>query len=418
MSLQKHYVDIDQIIFDDCTAVRSHVLHINRQELQALLRDSAFSDVRIELASPGESCRLTNVCDVVQPVYKPEGSTFPGVIDPIQRAGQGSTVVLGGVAVAEVCEMAVPLGCLLDMSGPGALHSILPQKHIVALNPVPAAGTSGGDYFRAVNLASRKAAKYLAQAAAGCQPDRIESLEYPRLKDSSLPKVAYIFQIFSHAPLTDLTFYGSTCHDMLPVIVQPGELLDGALCNRNYYQLPNSDPTYLYQNHPMVLELLGRHGKDINFVGVIMTNAPAQAEDKKRNAMLAAGLAHDQLGAEGVIITKEGGGHPQIDLQMNCEMSAALGMKPVILISEFLSLSNSSDEVVIFRSDAADAMISSGCLQKLSLPAMDRVIGTTPILDAASTSYCDPNGAFIHENRYIRGSLSQLGGTRFTSLTY
>jgi len=204
----------------------------------------------------------------------------------------------------------------------------------------------------------------------------------------------------------------------LPIIVSPTEIIDGSLCNRNYYQLANADPTYLYQNHPMILELLNRHGKDINFVGVIMSNAPAQVEDKRRNAMMASSLAKYQLNAEAVIITKEGGGHPQIDIQLNCEMCEELGMKTVILISEFLSLNNSSDEVVVFNSEAADAMISSGCLQKIKLPVMEKVIGSMKIPDPSSKFMCDPKTSFVHENRYMRGALSQLGGTYYTSVIY
>jgi len=132
--------------------------------------------------------------------------------------------------------------------------------------------------------------------------------------------------------------------------------------------------------------------------------------------MLATGLAKHHLNADAVIITKEGGGHPQIDIQLNCEMAEALGMKSVILISEFLSLSNSSNEVVIFNSPHADAMISSGCLQRIQVPKMDRVIGKTAILDPSSSFLCDPFDSFEHENRYMRGSISQLGGTNFTSV--
>jgi glycine reductase len=418
MRLEKRYINIRNAVFDNRTYVENHTLHINKAELFQVVKDYRFDAVNLDIALPGTSCRLTNVGDAVQPVYKIDGPTFPGMVDGIGRVGSGSTVVLQGITVAEVCEAFVPLGCMIDMSGPGAEHTELAHTCIVAINPTPAKDASDSNYFTALNMASLRAAIYLAEAAADCEPDSVEVFQHLPLKDSELPRVAYIFQVFSHAPLTDLTFYGDSCHSMLPIIVHPNEILDGALCNRNYRQLPNADPTYLYQNHPMVLELLERHGKDINFAGIIMSNAPAQVEDKRRNALLATGLAKNFLKADAVIITKEGGGHPQIDIQLNCEMSEALGMKSVILISEFLSLDNSSNEVVIFNSKAADAMVSSGCLQKIELPVMEKVIGKTKILDPSSSFPCEPGASFIHENRYMRGSLSQLGGTNYTSVVY
>ncbi len=418
MRLERKYIDIRNVVFGQKTFIKDHALHIDREELLDLLRDSRFGSVEIDIALPGESCRIANVGDVVQPMCKPRGATFPGVIDKVDRVGLGETIVLRGVSVAEVCEVFIAHGSVIDMSGPGAEHTEIAKTRVVTIDARPAKGIPETEYLHALNIASKRAAKYLAECGRDVPPDETKVFEHAPLVSGKLPRVAYIFQVFSHAPLTDFTYYGDNCHSMLPIIVHPQELIDGALLNRNYSQLANADPSYLYQNQPMVLELLSRHNKDINFVGVVMSNTPAQVEDKRRNAMMATGLVKYHLRADGVVITKEGGGHPQIDIQLNCEMSESLGVKSVIVISEFLSLNNSIDEVVVFNSPAANAMVSSGCLEKISLPRMAKVIGGMSIPDPTTAHMCDPRTAFEHENRYIRGALSQLGGTWYSSEVY
>lgn len=82
--------------------------------------------------------------------------------------------------------------------------------------------------------------------------------------------------------MNDTTFYGDNCASMLPTIVHPNEILDGALLFRDYHSTANSAPSFVIQNHPVILELMARHGKDLNFVGVILSNTPAEIVNKNR----------------------------------------------------------------------------------------------------------------------------------------
>ena len=86
MQLHKHIVDIEHAVFDTRTYVDGHTLHICKEELQDVIADSRFLSVGIELAFPGEDCRLMNVGDIVQPIYKTTegGASFPGVVDDIE----------------------------------------------------------------------------------------------------------------------------------------------------------------------------------------------------------------------------------------------------------------------------------------------------------------------------------------------
>ncbi len=420
MFLQKHWIDIDRVVFDTHTHVENHTLHIHKDELEGVLSDSRFSRIDIELANPGEDCRLMNVGDIVQPVYKIGlgESTFPGVVDDILTVGQGSSIGLRGVAVVEILEMEVPLGTFIDMTGPAAPHTPFSKTINIAINAYPASHTSKNDYFDAMNGASKKAARYLAEAAKECKPDETEEFSLDIELKPGLPKVVYIFQIFSHAPYTDTRYYGDDCTKMMPLVIHPNEVLDGALTNRNYFQMTNSDPTFSYQNHPMILELYRRHGVDIHFQGVILHNAPHELTDKKRNAMMSANLARYHYHADAAVITKEGGGHPQIDLGLTCDNCENLGIQTAILITEFLSPDNASDESVLFTTRNANAMVSSSCLELVTSLPVQRVIGSTPIPTLTNLGKVDPYGSFELTNHKSRGATSQLGGTQYTSLKY
>ena len=53
-----------------------------------------MSTVDVELAHPGESCRILQVSDVVEPRAKTNGSgeDFPGVLGKQGTVGEGSTI--------------------------------------------------------------------------------------------------------------------------------------------------------------------------------------------------------------------------------------------------------------------------------------------------------------------------------------
>ena len=102
MELRFHIVMIRDIQFGDRTGIHDGVLTINRNELQKILeRDKRFGRVDIELARPGEKCRITGVADVIEPRAKiNEGDEDPGGSAGRHEAtGVGTTCVLRGSAI-------------------------------------------------------------------------------------------------------------------------------------------------------------------------------------------------------------------------------------------------------------------------------------------------------------------------------
>jgi len=97
MKLELDIINIKDVQFAEKTAISDGVIYINRGELQELLQqDKRFSEADIELAHPGESCRVVQVFDMTEPRCKIGGSgvNFPGVLDRVETAGEGHYVVL------------------------------------------------------------------------------------------------------------------------------------------------------------------------------------------------------------------------------------------------------------------------------------------------------------------------------------
>ena len=105
MNLQLDINNIKDIQFAEKTTISNGVLYINRRELNSLLgKDNRFSEVDIDLAHPGESCRIVQVFDVTEPRAKLIGSgeNFPGALGELEIAGKGKTRVLRGAAIVTV----------------------------------------------------------------------------------------------------------------------------------------------------------------------------------------------------------------------------------------------------------------------------------------------------------------------------
>ena len=73
---------------------KASALEVSKQALtRLLLEDRRLEGVDIEIVSPGESCRLGIVFDILEPRAKESGSgsDFPGILGPYAVAGQGIT---------------------------------------------------------------------------------------------------------------------------------------------------------------------------------------------------------------------------------------------------------------------------------------------------------------------------------------
>ena len=421
MRLDLGIVDIQDARFGLQTQIENQVLFINRQELVALLeQEPLFERVQIDLAHPGESCRIVRVLDVLEPRYRMNGPNFPGALDPAGLVGDGETRALKNVAVVETDQLRTRSRNIIDMSGPGAAYSPVANTHNVVLLPYPKKNADKDEYRLAVKKAGLIASTYLAAAAKSVIPDTTQTYELPPLAlnqgPKGLPRIAYIFPIHSQQHPThqkETVFYGSNIQGFMPTVVHPNEILDGAL------MFSYSAFTWFAQNHPVILELYRRHGKDLWFAGVVATIAPVTIGEKERNAYLAARLAKETLGADGILATKIGGGAVDTDLMLIYTRCEELGMKGTLIIME-----RYPDTGITFVPPNVNALVTPGLTRDgITLPAVERVIGgDTLALDNSNPDNTNPSVPLLPANQELRlwigdivGAISQVGASRLTT---
>ena len=428
MKLELNMIDIKDVQFSDKTMITKGVLYINHGELQDFLqKDTGLSRVDIELAHPGEKCRILQTCDVIEPRAKSGGSgeDFPGILGKQGAVGDGITYVLRGAAVVtsqytEVLERE-PTGYFIDMSGPAAELSQYGKTHNVVVLPYPAEGVSRQEYGIAVKIAGLKTAVYLAEAGKGLEPDDTEVYELPPLSQSAkglddLPKVAYIFQVMAsqhgfipHEPV----LYGSNINKMVPTILHPNEVFDGAVVS--LFQGWGVE-TYTIQNHPIIKDLYRRNGRELRFMGVIATIASDKEAENERSATVAANLARYVLGADGVILNKTGGGAPEISMALIAQRCEQLGVKTTLTMWAIpVDINDCRGGITMFNMPELNAIVSMGTpWEKLKLPPVERIIGV-PV----GVPQIPPAGGELSPLlRWIRGAQDQLGSSRLRAAIY
>jgi glycine reductase len=380
MRLELASYDIRDVRFGQATRLDDHVLTIDPDALRAiLLEDERLGGVDFALAHPGERCRIVHLTDIQDARVKVSGpgEIYPGMTGGLAAPVAGRTNVLRGLVVAEAAEIPGMLESVVDMSGPVASFTPFASLHHLVLLPKPADGVGRVPFGHALLRAGLRASVYLAEASRGLPPDAVLVSELPApgepAGNGDLPRVAYLCQVSAIEDLREIFLYGGSARQMLPTLLHPHELLNGAIVN-GIFDTPacRRNVTYGHVNNPVVLELIRRHGRELRFVGTILTATPPTLREKERGAAMAAKLARHVLGADGIVLTKGGGGHMVVDHMLACQRCEELGIKTVLLNDR------SVDTADIYTAERADAIVctgASGVEQWLEAPAMERAIG-------------------------------------------
>lgn len=393
---------------------------VNREELkQHLLEDRRLQSVEVEIVNPGEACRIGMVFDILEPRAKAPGSgaDFPGILGPMTVAGRGITHVLRGAAVTVVDEGASPANVkIVEMSGAAGEESPYSSLHHLAIVPYAVPGLERHTVLNALRFASVKASLYLAHAAVGQTPGATEVFHTggpAQTGRDGLPRFAYVGQIHSRqrvAEVDEQILYGNNTAGMAPVVLHPNEWLDGAVVSG--YQNMGVE-TYFYQNHPVITELYRRHqeGK-ITLVGTIATMAASDNEDRERNCMLAAELAKWNLAADGVVLTKYGGGAPHADMALTARLCEELGMSTAVQVSD-MSRDRRAESALLFNYPEVDAIVYVGGNDTAwAVPAVETVIAGNPTAASALEAAQEFPAASIC------GITSQQGASRLRCFVY
>ena len=428
MRLELGQVLINDVQFGKETKFDSGVLYVNKEELIALIKeDEHLKEVDVDIARPGESVRITPVKDVVEPRVKVEGQggVFPGILSKVDVVGSGKTNVLKGCTVMTTGKIVGFQEGIVDMKGPGADYTPFSKTINVVLKCEPIDGLKQHDHEKAVRFAGFKAAAYLAETAKAVTPDKVEVYEVePFLegikKYPNLPKVGYVQMLQTQGLLHDTYVYGVDAKQIVPTIMYPTEIMDGAIVSGNCVSACDKNTTYHQMNNPVIHDLLAVHGKEVNFVGVIITNENVYLADKERSSNWTAKLA-EYLGLDGVIVSQEGFGNPDTDLIMNCKKIEQKGIKTVIITDEYAGRDGASQSLAD-ADKLANAVVTGGNANEvIELPPMDRVIGHVNFVDTIAGGFdgsLHEDGSITVELQAITGATNEVGFNKMSSKGY
>ncbi|MFA5576952.1 MAG: glycine/sarcosine/betaine reductase component B subunit, partial [Tissierellaceae bacterium] len=347
---------------------------------------------------------------------------FPGVLSKVQTVGTGKTNVLKGCAVMTTGKIVGFQEGIVDMTGPAAEYTPFSQTNNVVLICEPVEGLKQHDHEKAVRFAGFKAAAYLAEAAKTLTPDTVETFEtLPLLEGISkypeLPKVGYVLMLQTQGLLHDTYVYGVDAKQILPTLIYPTEIMDGAIVSGNCVSACDKNTTYHQINNPVIHDLYEQHGKTINFVGIIITNENVYLADKERSSDWSSKLA-EYLGLDGVIISQEGFGNPDTDLVMNCKKIEEKAIKTVIITDEYAGRDGSSQSLADADS-SADAVVTGGNANEIIvLPPMDKVIGSLDYIDTIAGGFdgsLAADGTITIEIQAITGATNEMGFNKMSA---
>ena len=419
MKLEMGYIYIKDIQFADESKVQDGVLYVNKDELRkTALEDEHLKSAEFDIAKPGESVRITPVKDVIEPRVKVEGNggEFPGVVAKVDTVGSGKTYALKGMAVVTAGPIVGFQEGVIDMTGPGADYTPFSKTQNLVMVLEPVEGIKQHDYERAVRMAGFRVASYIGELARELTPDETEVFETCTIKEGlekypDLPRVAYVQMLQSQGLLHDTYVYGVDAKKILPTLLSPTEVMDGAIISGNCVSACDKNPTYVHQNNPVVHDLFKQHGKTLNFVCQIITNENVYLADKERSSNFTAKLCK-MLDLDGVIVSQEGFGNPDTDLIMNCKKIEAEGVKTVIITDEYAGRDGKSQSLAD-ADEAADAVVTGGNANEyVVLPKMDKVIGTMDYIDkiaGANENTLREDGSIEVEIQVITGSTNETG---------
>jgi glycine reductase len=397
MKLELGTFPVRDIILGSSNRYAAGLVEIDKRGLElAILSDGRIQSVDIQVAKPGESCRITKVHDVLQPMVKVSGpgTCYPGVCGrPVATVGAGRTHRLGGLTVMELAEMPMyegydsPVEDFVDMSGPAAELSPYADTINVALRLVPSPGLSILDQNEATHGAALLASDTLAGLVKEMEPPELATYELP-LCDPQLPRAVYITCIRSSEHYSNSVYafwtgiYGLT-RLTPPWLLHPNELLDGAISAGSPYHGPAAT-SWVYANNPVVQEMYRLHGREISFAGVIAIRTRWSAQFEKDITSNQAAKLAQMVGAKGAVVTWDAGGNDFMETIRTVQACEKIGIKTVFLTGE--ESPESGGPPLLEPLPEADAIVSTGFgghanRSRAPLPTVERIVGFDTIAE-------------------------------------
>jgi glycine reductase len=389
MRLEMGTFPVREVAFGSRTHWQNGRLEVDKATvLAAVRRDPRIVSAELEIAVPGESCRVWPVRDVIEPRIKVEGpgTCYPGICGrPITTVGTGRTHRLSGVGVVEVSSVNWHdsggdfVETFLDLSGP--IAELYPYSKLIHLCLVVEPDPALGDEARndAVHKAALTVSDEVAAAVRGLTAPQNEVFQLTPCA-ADLPRVVYIWcvhspQAMSGSPTAFCTATYGLTQLTPPWLLHPNEIHDGALTGpyRTAYAM-----SWTVANNPLFMELCRRHGKDWNFLGVIALRTEWTTQDEKQLMANQAAKLASLLSAQGALVTWDAGGNEFIEVVRTIQACERLGIKTVFLTSE--DDATEGAPTMLEPLPEADAIVSTSFFKNTTLgvpdgPPVKRVIG-------------------------------------------
>jgi glycine reductase len=366
---------------------RAGTLTIDQPALEEIiLRDGRIAEASLAVACPGDQVRITGIRDIVEPRVKASGSgqVFPGILGPVEAVGAGRTHRLSGMAVIATAAyegtvragLGVQRSALLDMWGTGAAASKFGGLlHLILIMKLRD-GLSDLDAHTAIQTAEFQVARLLAETTIGIEAANIEVFDLSQ-RHADLPNVVLVQGCLTddHHVHSGVSYYGLPIRESLSTVVNPNELLDGAMAVNTTRGIGYHPITWDWQNHPLALKLCRDHGQRLNFLGMILQRIRYETfHGKEVIAQNAAQLAAT-LGAQGAVVTWLGSGNAFVDVMLTVRACERRGIATVLVTYEYGG-KDGVDSPLLFYVPEADAVVSTGSRDRwLELPEAQRLIG-------------------------------------------
>ena len=428
MKLELGKIFIKDVQFSDSSKIEDGILYVSKDELlEAVGGDEHVKSIDFDIARPGESVRITPVKDVLEPRVKVEGpgEVFPGILNKVDTVGQGRTHALKGMAVVTTGKIVGFQEGIIDMVGEGAKYTPFSKTVNLVIIAEPIDGIKQHVHENAIRMIGLKAADYIGRLAKDLTPDEVVTYETKPLLEQineypDLPKVAYVYMLQTQGLLHDTYVYGVDAKQIVPTILYPTEVMDGAIVSGNCVSACDKNPTYVHLNNGVIEDLYARHGKDYNFLGVIITNENVYLMDKERSSNWTAKLV-EYLGVDAVIVSQEGFGNPDTDLIMNCKKIEMKNIKTVIVTDEYAGRDGASQSLAD-ADERANAVVTGGnANQVVILPKLDKIIGHIEFVDiiaGGAKGSLREDGTILVEIQAITGATNETGFNYLTSKGY
>lgn len=426
MGLEIRKIEIRDICFGTECKIEDACLTIDPKTLESIvLEDSRVKSVAFDLAKPGDSVRIVPVKDIIEPRAKVDGEAFPGLFrEDMDDAGEGILYALSGCAVTSTGPIVGFQEGVIDMSGPGAAYSIYSKLHHLVLLIEKQDIVDQHDHEEVVRLAGAKVAEYLGTLGFDRTDYQTEFYEWKTIGEKyseypDLPKVVYVYNCIAQGLLHDTYFYGRDVKNLVPTPLSPLEAMAGALVSGNCVSAGSKTTTYMHQNNAVIKELFNKHGKDLNFMGIVIHPLMTTLKEKFRNRMLTVRQVR-MMGAAGAIISQEGFGNPTTDLMIVCQELEQKGVKVVIITNEDAGIDGMSESLPDSVPEA-NAIVSTGNSNAaVMLPAMARTIGNIKAVEhvcGGNVTSIQGDGGLLLEIHGFMGSHNLQGNTQLGAIT-